>query len=244
MATGAGIARAALLEVGAIDPIDATPQELLTLALDKANRIINNWNADHGAAYVEEFAGHTLTPNLNPHTIGSSGATFTVTQRPVSIEIANLNIGGSPATRLPITIVNEEQYAAITVRALTSTIPLYLYYAAGWPNGSIYLWPVPTAAYSLELWTRNVLSSLTAAGTVTLPPGYEDALILTVAEGLVGPLTLPMPSALPSQAAAARGRVWANNTMIPTLTTVDSGMPHGNPTSSAFNWRTGTGGGR
>ena len=201
MPTGAQIARAALLEVAAIDPIDPVPADLQAFAIEKANRVINNWNADHGAAYVESFAEYTLTPNLNPHTLGPSGATFTVTQRPVSVETARLNIGGSPNERLPITLLNQEEYAAIVVRGVTSDIPLYLYYAAGWPNGSLYLWPVPSAAYALELWTRVVLASLTAAGSVSLPPGYEDALILTTAEALVRPLSVPMPDGL-TQAAA------------------------------------------
>lgn len=244
MATGADVARAILLELAVIDPLDPTPPELLAYVLDKANRVINNWNADHGAAYVEEFASYTLTPNLNPHTIGPSAATFTVTQRPVSIETAKLVISTpTPPARLPITPLNAEQYASITVRGVTTDIPLYLYYAAGYPNGSIYLWPIPTAAYELELWTRVVLASLAAATDVAFPPGYEDALVLSVAETLTGPLTVPMPPGLQANAAQARGRIWANNTMVPTLRTADSGMPNSGR-GGGFNWLTGTGGGR
>lgn len=243
MPTGAEIARAALLEVAAIDPIDPTPQELLTLALDQATRTIDTWNADHGASFVELFVSYTLTPSLNPHTIGPTG-TFTVTQRPVSIETANLVLSTpTPASRSPINIVSAAQYADISVRGVTSDIPLALYYAADWPNGSIYLWPIPTAAYALELWTRTVLAGLTAAGSVSLPPGYQEALILTVAEALCAPLGLPTPPQLPGLAGKARARVWGNNVVVPKLRTVDSGMPSSGR-GGAFNYLTGTGGGR
>lgn len=240
MASGADLVRAALLEIGVVDPIETVTSELQAYGLEKVNRIINDWNAEHGATYVEEFADHTLTPNLNPHTIGSSSATFTVTQRPVSIEWANIVISD---VRYPVAIHQAEWYANLPDDTISDSIPTDLYYAPGWPNGSIYLYPVPNTARTLELWTRAVLSSLTAAGTVSLPPAYENALVLTLAESLTSPLSVPMPQALPAQAREARGRVWANNITVPRLQTRDSGMPSSG-VGGGFNWRTGQGGGR
>ena len=232
--------RAALLEIGVVDPIEAVAPELQALGLDKINRIINDWNADHGATYVEEFASHTLTAGLNPHTIGSSSATFTVTQRPVSIEWANIVISD---VRYPVAIRDAQWYANLPDRTVEDSIPTDLYYATGWPNGSLYLYPVASIARSLELWTRAVLSSLTAGGTVTLPPGYENALMLTLAESLTNPLSVAVPPLLAQQAREARGRVWANNITVPRLVTRDSGMPSSGA-AGGFNWRLGTGGGR
>ena len=239
MATGADLVRASLMEIGVQDPLEATDSALQTLGLEKVNRIINDWNADHGATYVEEFASHTLTPSLNPHTIGSSG-TFVVTQRPVSIEWANIVVSG---IRYPVSIEDAQWYANLGDRTVETSIPTSLYYAPGWPNGSLYLYPVPDAANSLELWTRAVLASLTAAGTISLPPAYENALMLTLAESLTNPLTVPMPQALPAQAREARGRVWSNNITVPKLCTRDSGMPSSGA-AGGYNWVTGTGGGR
>lgn len=229
-----------MLEIGVVDPLEAVTAELQALGLDKVNRIINDWNADHGATYVEEFASHTLTPSLNPHTIGTSSATFSVTQRPVSIEFANIVISG---VRYPVAIHDAAWYANLPDRTVTTAIPTDLYYATGWPNGSLYLYPVPSTAYALELWTRAVLSALTAAGNVALPPGYENALVLTLAESLTSPLTVPVPPLLAQQARDARGRVWANNITVPRLHTRDSGMPSSG-SGGGFNWRTGTGAGR
>ena len=239
MATGADLVRASLLEIGVVDPIETVTSELQTLGLEKVNRIINDWNADHGATYVEEFASHTLTPSLNPHTIGSSG-TFTVSQRPVSIEFANIVVSG---IRYPVSIEDAEWYANMPDRTVETSIPTNLYYAPGWPNGSLYLYPIPDAANSLELWTRAVLSALTASGTVTLPPGYENALMLTLAESLTNPLSVSVPPLLAQQAREARGRVWANNITSPRIATRDSGVPSSGA-AGGFNWETGTGGGR
>jgi hypothetical protein len=198
--------------------------EQSAFGLLKLVRLFDNWNAERAGVYANRIATHTLTPSLNPHTIGPSTATFTVTQRPVSIDAASLvQTGGSLDVNVPMRIRNAQWYAALTVPDVSTDIPSDLWYNPTWPNGELYLYPVPAAAYGIQLLTRIVLADLALDDDVSLPPGYRDAVILTLGEMIA--LTYPPAVPSPEAAALARARIFANNDVIPDLVTRDSGTP-------------------
>ncbi len=72
-----------VLAVG--QPLDA---DQAADGLLKLTRLFDNWNAERAGVYANRLVTYTLVPSLNPHTIGPSTATFTVTQRPVKIDAA------------------------------------------------------------------------------------------------------------------------------------------------------------
>ena len=118
-----------------------------------------------------------------------------------------------------------------------------MYYSPDWPNGSLYFWPVPSVAYGVQLETRYVLSEITDADyatTFSMPPGYQRALTLTLAEDLAGPLPVTLSQALVQKAAMARAIVFANNNAPVRIKTRQSGMMGNKPMSGAFNWRSRT----
>lgn len=239
--TGLTIITDALVECGVHDPVETPSAEDTTFALRKLNRLINNWNAEREAVYASTFLTFTLTPSLSPHTIGPTGATWTVTQRPVSLEAAHLVLAGSsPVAQIPIRVRDAAWWSTVSVQALTSTIPTDVYYDPAWVNGNLYFWPVPTAAHSVQLWVRAVLAEYALATTFSLPPGYQDAITLTLAEE-IGPAFHAPPSLVTIQSAkAARARIFSKNTTAPPLTTRDAGMPGGGSGRAGyFNYRSG-----
>lgn len=203
----------------------------------KLNRLIDNWNAEGQAVYHDVLNTFTLSSSLSPHTIGPSGATWTMSpQRPVKLTAANLVIN---TMRRPITVHNGEVgwYAGLALPAMSGD-PIDVYYEPDWPNGKLYFYPVPSTAYSVELWSRVVLAAVVAADTFSLPPGYRDAMTLTLAEALVPayPNSVVSPD-LKTGAAKARARIFANNDVTPRLVTCDAGMPGSR--RGGFDYRTG-----
>jgi len=200
----------------------------------KLTRLLDNWNAERAGVYANRLTTYTLTASLNPHTIGPTG-TFVVTQRPVSVDWANLVISD---VRYPMRIKDAQWWAALTLPLLSTNIPGYLHYEPEWPNGKLYLYPVPAAAYGLELMTRIVLADLALDDTLTMPPGYRDAIILTLGEMIASTYPPAVPN--PDAAAKARARIFANNDELPSLCTADSGIPSqgGRPTAW-FDYRSG-----
>lgn len=201
------------------DPLDDTEA---TAALSKVTRILDNWNAERAGVYASRQTTYTLVPDLQPHTIGpaASSPTFTVTQRPVSIEWANLLLsGGALDVYLPLNLRDADWFSALSVPGLSTDIPTDLYYSPEWPLGRLYFWPVPAAAYQMQLRTRIVLADLALDDDVSLPPGYRDALTLTLGE-MLAPV-YPPAHADPVAAATARARIFANNDVTPRLATAD-----------------------
>jgi hypothetical protein len=223
----------ALMEIGVLGSVDAATGEDATLGLLRLNKILDNLNAEQRSVYASTFDTYTLTPSLNPHTIGASGGTWTVTQRPESIEAANILISD---IRHPVSMHDAQWWSGISTPETESDIPTDLYYERAWPLGKVWLYPVPSAAYELEIVTRVVLSSVALADDFTLPPGYQDAITLTLAEDLTAPFRVPVPQTLPLRAQKARGRVWSANAQIPRLRTADDGLGGGR---STWDYRTG-----
>lgn len=231
----------ALTELGIYQPGHAPSGDDSDFVLGKLNRIFDNWNTDARAIYAAAFTRYVLTPSLSPHTIGPDSATFTVTQRPQAIDGASLLIGsGVSLVRLPIKVRDKAWWQTVRVPNLQSNIPLDVYYEPTWPNGALNFWPVPSVAYAVELRTNLVLAQVALTDSFWLPPGYRDAVTLTLAESLIVPFKVrDVPPKLESDALQARARVFdANDPPSPNLVTRDAGMP-GNIRGGGFNYLTG-----
>lgn len=236
--TGRGLCTDALLEVGILAAGETASAIDLGFTLTKLARLLDNWNAERAAVYATAFATYTMTAGLSPHTIGPTLATWFATQRPVAIYGASLVLtGGSTGVFTGITLRDAQWWNAQSTPELESTYPTDLYYQPDWPNGSLFFWPVPQAAYDVQLQIRVVLAELALDDVVTMPPGYLDATILTLAEDLCSAFGVPIPPTLPSKAAKARARIFANNDVTPRLRTQDAGMP--SRAGGWFNWLTG-----
>jgi hypothetical protein len=234
MATIRQICSDALIEIGVVAAGETLKAEDAEFVKGKLHRLLDNWNAERAAVYADQLTTHTLTPNLQPHTIGPSTATFTVTQRPVEIVAANLIVDD---VRYPLEVSNRfGDWQAIISKETESDYPTDLVYRANWPNGSIYLWPEPSAAVTLELLTRVVLSKPALADDFDMPPGYQDAVTLTLAEESADSYGKEIGPKLANGARRARARIFGNNDQTPTGSTVDVGMGQG---SGAWDWRTG-----
>jgi len=205
------------------------------------HRLLNAWNGDRLAVYATAFNTYTLVPNLAPHTIGPTG-TFVTNQRPVSLDGANLIL---PATTVnfygQITVRDQKWWLSQSVPQLTTNIPTDVYYQPDWPNGKLFFWPVPATAYDVQLMTRVLLDdTVTLNDAFSLPPGYQQAITLTLAEMMQRPFAKPADASLIRDASVARARIYDNNSVTPRLRTKDEGMVPGKGGFKAdFNWLSG-----
>lgn len=233
---------AACVEINAAGAGETLQPEIEALALQKFNMIVDDWNAQRCAVYHEEFLDNLLIiPNQEILTIGPDSADYTVTQRPVTIDGANVILNNvSPEVKTPLEVVRYPWWLRQSVPTTTTELPGFLYYEPKWPNGEIRLWPLPTYAYGLELMVREVLAELASADDFDMPPGYRTAMILTLAENLHGPLRKMWTPTQGAKAREARARIFANNDLTPAIATKDFGMPtSGIKPRPYFNWRNG-----
>lgn len=226
----------ALVELNAADAGGTLQPELEALAIDTLNQILDEWNSERERVYADSFLPFTLTPNLNPHTIGPAapaGATWTTTQAPIAINGIKVVVSSStPVSYRFCTPRDAAWFQALVTPGLTADFPTDFYYDPTWttaaPFGSVYLWPVPTVAYDVQVWCRIVLAQLTANQAISLPPGYNRALMLSLAKALSAPLKKQWSGLQEQQLTKALRQIASNNTVVPRIRTLDSGMPRGN----------------
>lgn len=106
------------------------------------------------------------------YTIGPSGADITQT-RPDRIENAFMRLTTSAAPNqvdYPLRILtSREDYNRISMKSLNS-FPMVLFYDSGFPNGTIYPWPLGSSIYDLHFFVKANLPSLTSlTNTISVP---------------------------------------------------------------------------
>lgn len=228
----------ALEEIGVYAPSEVPTAADATKALRALNRMMDQWSARKLFAYNVAFSAFTLTPALQPHTIGpAAGATFSLSVRPVRIENAALILNNvTPAVDVPLAIRDDDWWANQRVKSLTTNVPTDLYYSPDSPNGSLYLWPVPSFAYGLRLETWVTVGQFAAlTDSLVLPPGYHEAIMLSLAEKLARPFGKSVDASLTQDARQARVTIQKNNDKSPRI----SAIPYTQKIKASFNYYSG-----
>lgn len=161
---------------GAIATGETPSSDQETDAFSVLNEMLVSWSNDGlliPQIVRESFA---LTPNQQTYTMGPSG-NFNTT-RPVRIESAGVEMqNGASTVEFPLRILNSSQWAEIGLKSTASTLPSRIYPDESYPLMNINLWPVPSAANNLILYSAKPFSSFsTVTDNVIFPPGYSRAL--------------------------------------------------------------------
>jgi hypothetical protein len=227
-----------LEEIGVYAPSEVPTAADANKALRVLNRMMDQWGARKLFAYNVNFSDFTLTPGRQPHTIGpSAGSDLTTTFRPARIENAALILNNvTPAVDVPLRIRDDDWWANQRVKDLATNVPTDLYYSPDIPDGSLYLWPVPSFAYGLRLETWVSVGQFTALpDTLSLPPGYHEAIMLSLAERLARPFGKTVPPDLANDANRARVTIQKNNDKSPRI----SAVPYSSKPKGSFNYYSG-----
>lgn len=215
------------------------PSELAA-GVECLNAMIDSWNADRLFIYRIAAATYTLTPNTQSYTIGPSAATFTAA-RPERIERANIvDVLSNPAqpSRTPLELIDSRAWSEIAVRSVSSPLPDRLYYDRAYPNGSLSLYPYPSVANQLELFTWGLMGAVASGDTLSVPPGYQEALKYNLAVRMVPEVKDgQLIDSVVALAQSSLARIQGMNAPSPVLR-ADEGMPKSNSKGS-FNWLVG-----
>lgn len=173
MATAADLIRRSLKLLGVLAAGESLRAEDLADGLVELNLLLGTWANERLLVHGTRRATYTLTASLSPHTIGASG-TFATT-RPLRIDAVKVIPVGSEQEQ-PVDILTDGQYQDIGDKTLTSELPTDVWVEQTHPNAKLWLYPVPTTAATLVLYTWSRISEFLSSDTVSLPDGYENAL--------------------------------------------------------------------
>lgn len=246
--TARDICQDALYEIRALAPDTDTIEERLgAFVLSRLNQLVDQWNATRELVFCQLFESFLFIGGQQDYTIGPTDTIppdFVVTgNRPVVIDGANILLNNvDPVVSNGINLRDYQWWLGLPVRGISTSFPTDLYYEPNWPNGILHFWPVPDTAYGLELTYRTVLSQFEMNTAFSMPPGYQKALTLTLAENIapaLGATALSSFGQTKQAASLARVQIGINNDFVPTIATQDSGMPGNYGYRTSFNYLTG-----
>ena len=221
----------ALVDIGMAYEGQALSDNDATRGLRILNRdVIDMWNAIHPFAWASVFTQATWAANQATRTIGPSG-TFALTTRPTEILSAVwIDTTPTPDNRIIIHIRDVQWWRHKIDQAATDSYMTDLYYAPTVPTGTLYAYPTPTVARTVELETRIVLAEITAANidtTYDFAPGYQSAIVATLAELYSIQWSKPLTPSVVSRGQKARAAILGLNTRPPRIATDGLGTRQG-----------------
>ena len=176
------------------------------------NRMLDAWRLQPHMATHAAWVTFSLPSGTSTRTIGPTGQV--VTARPSSIEVGGFSrIGGVDQ---PLSVITRDQYANAQLKTQAGGWPCCVYYEAASPNGTLYFWPL--AAATIYLPVRTHLDNFADLTTeVTLPAGYEAAIVPSLAVKLAPYFERQVPATVVMESAAARSAIKRTNASVPEL---------------------------
>lgn len=175
------------------------------LVLRFLNRMIDAWSTETMMVYT------TLQETLN---LVANTATYSTSLfvsgngRPVAVQGLFVRYAG---VDYPIDMIDKSTYDSIGIKTVAA-IPQYCYYDPSMPQGTLSLYPVPYATMVAYVdCMRPLTGALTLASTVSLPPGYDSALVDCLAEVICRPFGMPVTPDIARAAKEARARIKRRN---------------------------------
>lgn len=194
-------------------------------ALAALNALMDSLSNDSLQAFARSVDPIALAAGAASVTLGPSGDT--ITDRPVQVlEESYVQIGD---VSYPLDLLTLAQWNAIGIKTMTG-LPRALYVQAEMPDITVSIWPQPSEACTLYLWSRKQIRQFTSLTTeVNLPPGYERMLAFMLAEDLAPEYEREPSPTVRQKAAAARRSIKRTNAEVPVMD-----MPKGVPVGVVF----------
>ena len=212
----------------------------------EANQALISLNSLLETLRLQGLTVHTITRTTRAiiaaqasYTIGTGGDI--VVERPVRVDRASLLLTTpDPDQERQLDVLLQAEWEAEPCKTLTGTEPQRVYYNPTYPLGTLYVWPIPTAALnSLVLYLATSITAPTALTTVlSLPPGYERMLRSNLTLDLCAEFQRPVDPNV--QRMAIESLAWVKRAnRRPALLRVDPALTVGLRGGGSSNIRTG-----
>ena len=195
---------------------DALDADTASNALYALNDMVDGWNIEPLMIYTISSTTFNLVAGKRDYAMGPTAVAPDFTApRPVRIQAAGLLISG---VEYPLDIIGDDEWERIGLKNLGSSIPKALYSRGDWPNTTLSVWPVPSSSYQIVIYSyQNIPGFTNINATVSLPPGYSEALRYNLAVRLAVELQVPINSAISEMANSTKAKVKRSNVVSPLL---------------------------
>lgn len=216
-----------LITIGALNqgetPSNSDAQSLLITI----NNMLATWETERLNVYQILLTVFPLVNATKSYTIGPTGAAVTAS-RPIKLVSANVLYSNPLGSGLlhgpPMKLLSEAEYVGKVDREVaTSPLPSELYDDYGFPNSSLFVYPVPAftaGTLQLQLGAFSPLPNFPDLVTdIQFPPGYIEAIQYNAAVRASPDFDMSVTPEISLLAREAKTSIRALNKSIPDLQT-------------------------
>lgn len=173
MTTSAGnIIDGALRLIGVLAEGETPSGPMASDALSAMNQMIESWSTERLSVFTTMDQQFVWPANQRFRTLGPTGDFVGI--RPILLDSSTYFVANQLS--FGVQIINEDAYNSIAQKTNTSTYPQVLYVNMGYPDVTVYLYPVPTEALEFHFVSVEPLDTAAVQGTeLAFPPGYLRA---------------------------------------------------------------------
>jgi hypothetical protein len=190
----------------------------------RLNSMLRSWSLQRGTMHRIVRSTWTIVASQASYTVGPAGQV--AIPRPASPQaisgIGFQDTSVSPTMEYPSELpLTEDQYDAIPLKTLTSTLPSRWYYAPTVATGTLYPFPIPTSS-TLQgvIYVPTPVSAFTAlTEVITLADGYDLAIQENLAVLLAPEWGVQIDPALLQSARESKAWVTTSNVRMTDLDT-------------------------
>lgn len=176
MAVVSNLLTDALLQATVIGIDQQLPDSMAQIALRRFQRMIDSWANVRDLIFATTTETFTMTANQAEYS-----TTLLAGGRPAKIDSMFARLS---QIDYAVTMRDQEWYDQIAYKP-TSAIPNNCFYNASMPNGAMFFYPTPYAAFECHVVRVDPLTgTMTVGTTLTMPPGYEKAFVDALAVDL------------------------------------------------------------
>jgi len=163
--------------LGVLASGEVAPNSEANDAFSSLNDMIDTWSNESLLIYEKAYETFGVNVNQQSYQWGA-GATDFNSPRPQRLENINWQqVTATTTLELPVDILNKDQWAAISIKGITSSIVTRAWLEFTYPNATLWLWPIPSVAANIVVWSWKPLIDIASINTtLSLPPGYQRAL--------------------------------------------------------------------
>lgn len=176
--------------------------------LEALNAMLDSFANDKQVIYAPTLDSIAWAPSTASYTVGPTGTVVSV--RPVTLLTScYFEWNGISYPLTPITV---DEYNQISLKTLITSVPMYVWCNPTFPDSTITVYPTPSEAITVKLWSNKQLLAIPTLTTdLALPPGYKDFIDFNLAERLSPEYQVPVPQAVAKQAMLTRKTIARTN---------------------------------
>jgi hypothetical protein len=220
MATAQNICSDALKECGALAEDETMTATMADDALRGLNMLVEQLSNTKPFAYVASIVQKALTGQPS-FTVGLTGNV--IADAPIKIESATFELNNAIYN---VAVLTSDKWELLQNKTQTGSVPIYIYYEAGKPNGKVNIWPIVNGGV-LKLNVLDLVVNFPDLTTeVLLPAGYQRALTKALCVDQA-PIYGMSVSQLTLRAASASMRAIKRANLIVPKLDIDCALPTG-----------------